>query len=87
MVECTVQKTTKSPDMIDMNERPSLMQISQDDQNSLSSDINETSDNDSGINKNNQPPIDGSDEEINSPNFPFNHSWVLNTRGGGGSAY
>ena len=72
-----------------MNERPSLMQISQDDQNSLSSDINETSDNDSGINKNNQPPIDGSDEEINSPNFPFNHSWVLNTRGGGGggSAY
>ena len=65
-----------------MNERPSLMQISQDDQNSLSSDINETSDNDSGINKNNQPPIDESDEEINSPNFPFNHSWVLSTRRG-----
>lgn len=44
--------------MTDMDERPSLKQTRHDGQNSTSSDIKETSDNNSDINKNNQPPID-----------------------------
>ena len=50
-----------------MDERLSLKQIRHDGQNSTTSDIKETSDNNSDINKNNQPPNDWSDEAINPP--------------------
>ena len=60
--------------MIDMDERPSLKQIRQDDQKNTASDVKQNSNNDSDLNKNNQLLTDWSYEAINPRNFTSNQN-------------